>query len=193
MRRLRPCAWRLQPCSNDGQASRKCSPEWRAMAGCASAAEDVQQQEVADVMVEGKTLLVLLLCACCQDPARVPSQPSRVRSVHARKLCLYSPARVPSQPRRVRSVRARKLCLYSPSVLQDRLQSNFMARLCSGRGRKQRNETNIASQRGTLEFDPPPRFFFPQNPNSFFGHVLGWGVWAQVLKLFNIIKLNQVR
>ena len=84
-------------------------------------------------MVEGKTLLVLLLCACCQDPARVPSQPSRVRSVHARKLCSYS-----------------------PSVLQDGLQSNFMARPCRGRGRKQRNETNIASQRDTLEFDPPP-------------------------------------
>ena len=82
-------------------------------------------------MVEGKTLLVLLLCACCQDPARVPSQPSRVRSVHARKLCLYS-----------------------PSVLQDGPQSNFMARPCRGRGRKQRNETNIASQRGTLT--PPP-------------------------------------
>ena len=89
-------------------------------------------------MVEGKTLLVLLLCACCQDPARVPSQPSRVRSVHARKLCSYS-----------------------PSVLQDGLQSNFMARPCRGRGRKQRNETNIASQRGTLEFDPPSPRFLP--------------------------------
>ena len=76
------------------------------MAGCASAAEDVQQQqEGAQVMVEGKTLLVLLLCACCQDPARVPSQPSRVRSVSERKLCSYS-----------------------FNVLQGGLQSDFIAR-----------------------------------------------------------------
>ena len=45
----------------------------------------------ADVMVEGETLLVLLLLGRCQHPATVP-QPARKSTVSAKRTCASTAA-----------------------------------------------------------------------------------------------------